>query len=287
VSIFFRLFPMHLLQPVDVVSKPYSGILMCADYIDSIAKYLVVSQNNHRPSQLYLEERQTEVNQQMRSILIDWLNEVTEEFKLKAETFCLAVNFVDRYLSAITVKRNRLQLLGVVCLLIASKIHEIVPPSVDEFSYITDNTYTREEVIRMELTVLNELRYDVSVVTAKDFVGIYLKAAGADNVACVLADYLVELTLQEYTFLRWSPSIVAASAVVLALFTVESKCWSEELSRCVQHQPRELNECLQDIHRVFQNAPRNVLQAVREKYSHSRFLHVSAQTQAPPRPPAF
>lgn len=51
------------------------------------------------------------------------------------------------------------------------------------------------QVIRMELTVLNELRYDVSVVTAKDFVGIYLKAAGADNVACVLADVCFPLSL--------------------------------------------------------------------------------------------
>lgn len=139
----------------------------------------------------------------------------------------------------------------------------------------------------MELAVLNELRYDLTVVTVKDFVGIYLKAADAEAMACMLADYLAELTLQEYSFLRWSPSIVAASAVVLALFTVESKCWSEELFRYVQHQPRELNECLQEMHKVFQNAPRSALQAVREKYSHSRFLRVSAQTQAPPRPPSF
>jgi cyclin E len=35
----------------------------------------------------------------MRAILLDWMMEVCMEFTLKRETFHLAVNYVDRYLS--------------------------------------------------------------------------------------------------------------------------------------------------------------------------------------------
>ena len=47
---------------------------------------------------------------------------VTEEFNLKIDTLCLAVNYVDRYLSCVHVQRNRLQLVGVTCMLIASYV---------------------------------------------------------------------------------------------------------------------------------------------------------------------
>ena len=64
----------------------------------------------------------------MRGILIDWLVEVAEEYRLEAETLYLAVNYIDRFLSFVPVNRSKLQLVGVTCMLIASKYEEIHPP---------------------------------------------------------------------------------------------------------------------------------------------------------------
>ena len=77
----------------------------------------------------------------MRGILIDWLVEVAEEYRLEAETLYLAVNYIDRFLSQVPVNRSKLQLVGVTCMLVAAKYEEIHPPAVDEFVYISDNTY--------------------------------------------------------------------------------------------------------------------------------------------------
>lgn len=41
---------------------------------------------------------QEDVNEKMRSILIDWLVEVHLKFKLVPETLYLTVNLIDRYL---------------------------------------------------------------------------------------------------------------------------------------------------------------------------------------------
>lgn len=89
---------------------------------------------------------QTDINPSMRAILIDWLVEVAEEYKLASETLYLSTNFIDRYLSRKKVVRGNLQLLGIVCMLIASKFEEVYAPAIDEFVYISDNTYTKEEV---------------------------------------------------------------------------------------------------------------------------------------------
>lgn len=67
-----------------------------------------------------LERVQTEVTPAMRSILVDWLIEVAEEYSLTLQTMFLTINYVDRFLCNMKVARNALQLLGVTSMLIAS-----------------------------------------------------------------------------------------------------------------------------------------------------------------------
>jgi cyclin A len=37
----------------------------------------------------------------MREMLVDWMMEVSDEFKLKKQTFYLSVYFIDRYLTLV------------------------------------------------------------------------------------------------------------------------------------------------------------------------------------------
>lgn len=57
----------------------------------------------------------------MRAVLVDWLVEVVQEYRLRSETLHLAVNYLDRFLSSTAyVKRSKLQLIGIAALLIAA-----------------------------------------------------------------------------------------------------------------------------------------------------------------------
>lgn len=60
----------------------------------------------------------------MRAILVDWLVEVSEEYRLQSETLCLAVNYIDRFLSFMSVVRAKLQLVGTAAMFIASWVLE-------------------------------------------------------------------------------------------------------------------------------------------------------------------
>lgn len=97
----------------------------------------------------------------MRAILVDWLVDVHLKFKLLAETLFLTVNLIDRYLSVKQVQRSRLQLVGVSAMLITTKYEEIYPPTVKDFVYITDNAYTKDEVLEMECDILQTLDFDI------------------------------------------------------------------------------------------------------------------------------
>ncbi len=57
-------------------------------------------------------EYQSDINSAMRTILIDWLIEVADEYKLIDETLFLCVQYIDRFLSTVNVTRAKLQLLG-------------------------------------------------------------------------------------------------------------------------------------------------------------------------------
>jgi cyclin-A len=73
-----------------------------------------------RPRADYIEAVQKDVSANMRAILVDWLVEVSEEYKLVADTLYLAVYYIDRFLSANALGRDKLQLLGVAAMLVAA-----------------------------------------------------------------------------------------------------------------------------------------------------------------------
>ena len=102
-------------------------------------------QVHFRPTASYMN-RQPDLTHNMRSILVDWLQEVAEEYQLTMDTLALAVAYLDRFLSKMSVSRSKLQLLGATCMYLAAKFEEIYPPEIAEFVYITDDTYTKRQV---------------------------------------------------------------------------------------------------------------------------------------------
>lgn len=61
-----------------------------------------------RPQWDYMT-RQPSLSGEMRAILVDWLVEVAEEYRLSSETLYLTVDYVDRYLSLVEVVKSELQ----------------------------------------------------------------------------------------------------------------------------------------------------------------------------------
>lgn len=69
-------------------------------------------------------DMQNEITENMRTILVDWLVDVSVHFEVMSETLHLAINYIDRYLSEVNVQKTKLQLLGVSCMKIADVFNE-------------------------------------------------------------------------------------------------------------------------------------------------------------------
>src|SRR4051794_22875269 len=90
---------------------------------------------------------QKDLQWKMRGILVDWLIEVHHKFRLLPETLFLAINVVDRFLSLRVVSLQKLQLVGLTSLFVASKYEEVMAPSIQNFIYMADGGYTDEEIL--------------------------------------------------------------------------------------------------------------------------------------------
>ena len=56
---------------------------------------------------------------------------------------------------------------------------EVRGAQIEEFCYITDNTYTRAEILAMEEEVLGALRFELTAPTPRVFLRRLVKAASA------------------------------------------------------------------------------------------------------------
>ncbi|XP_030457472.1 cyclin-A2-3 [Syzygium oleosum] len=261
--------------------------LLCSLYAPDIYSNLRVTELLRRPCCNFMDTVQKDITQSMRGILIDWLVEVCEEYKLYPDTLYLSVYLIDWFLSQNYIERRRLQLLGITCMLIASKYEEICAPRVEDFCFITDNTYTREEVLKMEGQLLNFFGFRIFAPTTKTFLGRFIRAAQALytspslELEC-LADYLAELTLVEYDFLSFLPSLVAASAVFLARWTLDDSRhpWNPTLEFYTSYKASDLKTTVSALQDLQLNAKECPLSSIRIKYRQQKFKSVALLTSA-------
>lgn len=162
------------------------------------------------PSPDYMDG-QAEINWQMRQTLVDWLLQVHLRYHMLPETLWIAINIVDRFLTKRVVSMVKLQLVGVTAMFIAAKYEEILAPSVDEFVFMTEKGYSREEILKGERIVLQTLDFNVShYCSPYSWMRKISKADDYDIQTRTLSKFLTEVTLLDHRFLRVKPSMVAA-----------------------------------------------------------------------------
>eukprot|EP01038_Epipyxis_sp_PR26KG_P003985 gene3985-5709_t len=227
--------------------------------------------------------RQSDINYKMRAILVDWLLEVHYKFKLQTATLWLCVNILDRYLEIVDIPRSKLQLIGVSSLFIACKYEESLPPEVRDCVYITDYAYDREEVLKMESSILTALTFNLLVPTGYHFITRLLNRIKASTRTTLLASYYAERNLQEQECFVVLPHVLAAAAVYLALKQQaprSEKVWNRTLEEESGLTEADLINTAKIMIKHVSEEPvttsKRHLNAARKKYSSERYQHVAS-----------
>jgi len=80
----------------------------------------------------------------------------------------------------------------VTALLVSTKYEEIYPPDLKELLQVSENKFTRAQVLDMELQILQTLEFDVSMPSSYRFLQRYIKlsACSGDQTVFYFAQYL-------------------------------------------------------------------------------------------------
>jgi len=238
-------------------------------------------------------QRQLSINMKMRAILLDWLVEVHQKYKLRTETFFMAVKLVDRYWQLEQIARPKLQLVGVVSMHIAAKWQDVSCPTLSDWVYVTDKTYTRDEIAAAECQILSAFHFNLSDTTAWHFVEIYSQIQQQHEMDKEQHRHVVQYLLELFLVLgahvfeasgpqqgamaeRSSPSELAAAAIVLANRLLKrTPEWSAEQAMYAGYTAESLKACVQDLHDVLRFSTTSPCQAVQKKFARQAYGSVA------------
>lgn len=173
----------------------------------------------------HLLQRHPLLQPKMRAILLDWLMEVCEVYKLHRETFYLAQDFFDRYMATQhDIVKTLLQLIGISSLFIAAKLEEIYPPKLHQFAYVTDGACSGDDILTMELIIMKALKWQLSPLTIVSWLNVYMQVAYLNDMYEVLLPQypqhvfiqiaeLLDLCVLDVGCLEFPYGVLAASAL--------------------------------------------------------------------------
>ncbi|KAJ3604568.1 hypothetical protein NHX12_029308 [Muraenolepis orangiensis] len=175
-------------------------------------------------------ERQPQVTAEARCKLVRWLISVHKHFHLSFECCCLAVNIMDRFLASTAVAADCFQLLGV----------EVFSPRIRQLLGLCCDAFSKEQLCNLECLILLRLNFRLAAPTLAFFVEYHIncgeaallapqvdggasppavqeaKSSSAAQQCNDLARRICELTLADYTFNQYLPSLTATCALRLS-----------------------------------------------------------------------
>lgn len=174
---------------------------------------------------------QQQIKPHMRKIVTDWMLEVTQEEKCNLEVFSLAVNYMDRVLSQISIGKAQFQLLGSVCIFLASKFKESSPLCAEKLVICSDFSFTTEEIMKWELMVLQLLNWDLSAITPYCILDQLLRRLNYDlrghiadlQIIRNYAETHLKNALTDSELLTTSPCLMAVSSLIAAVLKLHQK----------------------------------------------------------------
>ncbi|KAG8755668.1 G2/mitotic-specific cyclin [Serendipita sp. 396] len=213
--------------------------LMVSEYVVEIFDYLKALEKTTMPNAKFMDYQKA-LKPHMRGILGEWIIGIHRAYRMVPETLFICMNLIDRFLSIRAISLEKVQLVGVVCLLLASKYEEISAPSISTMLNFSSKSSSVEEIKEAEKYVLKSLKYNLSYTSPITFLRRVSKADNFDVESRTLAKYLVEIYCVEYELIQFTPSCIAAAAMWLARLALDRGEWSANLAHYAGYKEAEL-----------------------------------------------
>ena len=268
------------------ITKIENNVQIPKEYINTIY-YNILNEENigiYPQAKYNYMDDQSEINERMRGILIDWLIEVHFKFGFTDETLYMTVSIIDRYLSSNQITKKNLQLLGITSLFISCKHEEIDVPKINDFTYITNNAYDKNEVIQMEDDILKFLKFNLLYPSPIKFFEYLSLHFNFNKKMHMMGKYLMESFLLDIKNIKYKSSIIACACcyIVMKFFKIsnykdsyDKKFYSLEINEKSKFNENDIKDCAKDICLLIDSIHKNKFFGCQKKFSDENHEKVS------------
>lgn len=201
-------------------SNTRDAIFLVSDVAKDIYDYMFTLERKQSVPEEFLNE-QPIFTPKVRQRLINWCITIHSQLSLLPETLYITIGIIDRFFQKFIVnKQHQVQLFASAALLIASKYEEIYPPDIADLLYLTQNNYSKKDILRAEIYILKLLEFELGRPIPLSFLRRFSKAANCNLKMHTVAKYFMELSLTEYECAHWHPSLLAAASLFCSLFLI-------------------------------------------------------------------
>ena len=185
---------------------------------DKVFCYILLSESKYEIMHSnFLKLIQKDIMPHHRKIVTDWMLEVCEEQNCASNTFLSAVQYLDRFLAILEVKRSQLQLIASACLLLSSKFHDTFPITSLNLIIYTDCSISKTELQAAEILILEKIRWELGAPNSGQILHFILSRIEmflVNQVIKVVENHsvkLLNLIETEYIFSSLHPSVKVSS----------------------------------------------------------------------------
>ena len=264
------------IDKIDKKQQKYKHLFI-DEYSDELYTNLILDEKKNKINNNYMK-KQNDINEKMRAILVDWIIEVHYHFHFKRKTLFQTILLIDLYLSFRIIQKSRLQLLGIACLLISVKANEVYYPKLEDFINITDNSYTKKQLLNMEMLVLQTLNFDFLFPTAEEFFSILSKIFHFNKVQLHLGEYFIDSSLIDYNMLKYKASTIAISCTYIVMKYYNLNVYKDlYLCKLISGDSTQKNikDCARDLCYLVKNLSKTTLRSAKIKYSSEEYDNVA------------
>ena len=148
---------------------------------------------------------------------------------------------------------------------------------MDDFVYISDNAFNDDQLKEMEIDILEELNFMLTVPTVLNYAehyskisGFYLKTMREQRIISDLIMYCIEHCVMSYYLCRKRPSLLGAASFVYScvstkIFSVES-FKKDNMEKVVGYKLKEIMPITKIIHSAVKNSKTSKYKALLKKY---------------------
>ncbi|GMI82796.1 hypothetical protein HRI_001948900 [Hibiscus trionum] len=215
---------------------------------DECVALMVEKEQQHLPNADYLKKLQSgDLDPAARKEAVDFIGKVRAHFSFGPLCEYLAINYLDRFLSAYELPKGKawtMHLLAVACLSLAAKMEETEVPllldlQVGESKFV----FEARTIQRMELLVLSTLRWRMQAITPFSYIDCFLYKLNDGKIpprsSVLRAIQLISSTIKGIDLLEFKPSEIAAAVAISVAVETTTVDTEKAVSFLTQHVLKE------------------------------------------------